>query len=79
LTIDVLKKSVLDKTKAKRYIICGVIVMMWSLITGFRIYYPIIAVICFSLAVIAFKNARLYDKNTGTGLGSTPKIVVIEV
>jgi len=68
LTIDALKKTVLDKTKARRYIICGVIVLLWSIVTGFRIYYPIIAVLCFVLAVFALKNSRLHTEKTDIDL-----------
>lgn len=53
LTFEMLKSSALNKAKAARYVVCGVVVLLWSLVTGFRFYYPIIAAACFVLALLS--------------------------
>ncbi len=68
LTIDKIKKTALQKTKIKRYILCGIVVLFWSLVTGFRIYYPFIAAVCFLLALIAVKQHREDKESSDTGV-----------
>lgn len=61
VTFEKAKSAALSKTKIKGYIICGIIIMCWPLITGFRIYYPIIAIVCFVLAAVSYR----YSRNNG--------------
>lgn len=68
LTLEEIKQSTLSKAKIKRYVICGVIVLLWPLIAGFKFYYPIIAAICFLLAVLAFKKSRTSKESDGIGI-----------
>ena len=58
VTMAQIRKSALEKTKTRAYIICGIIIMCWPLVAGFRFYYPIIAAACFALAVISYRQAR---------------------
>ncbi len=68
LTLEKIKRTAFQKTKVKRYILCGVVVLLWSIVTGFRIYYPIIAAVCFLLALIAVKQHGEDKESSGTGL-----------
>ena len=58
ITLENIKNATFGKRKIKGYVVCGVCIMIWPLVTGFRIYYPIIAMICFILAIIAYKKNR---------------------
>lgn len=64
ITFEKIKQLALNKTKVRRYIICGVIVLLWSIVTGFKFYYPIIAAVCFILAVLAFRKGQTHDKES---------------
>lgn len=68
LTFEKIKQSTLSKVKIKRYVICGFIVLLWPLIAGFKFYYPIIAAICFLLAVLAFKKSRTDEESGDMGI-----------
>lgn len=68
VTIDKIKKTALQKTKVKRYVLCGVVVLLWSVVTGFRIYYPFIAAVCFLLALITVKQHRDNKESSDTGV-----------
>ncbi len=67
LTLDKIKRTAIQKTKIKRYILCGIVVLLWSIVTGFRIYYPFIAAVCFLLALIAVKQHREDKESSGSG------------
>ncbi len=58
VTLRQIEKSAFKRSKIKGYIICGIVIMCWPLVTGFRIYYPIIAVICFIMALITYKRTK---------------------
>jgi hypothetical protein len=64
ITLENLKESAFSRTKIKSYIICGIIIMCWPLVTGFRIYYPIIAIICFTLAIITYKKSKMHNESS---------------
>jgi|GEM_PF-1376729 len=68
ITLEKIKQTTLSKTKIKRYVICGVIVMLWPLVTGFKFYYPIIAAGCFLLAVLAFRKSKQGEESGGMGI-----------
>ncbi len=68
LTFEKIKKTALGQTKVKRYIICGVVVLLWSLATGFRIYYPLIASVCFLMAFLSLRQRSQHKESSGTGL-----------
>ncbi len=68
VTLDKVKESTLSRAKVKRYMICGVIVTIWPLITGFQFYYPIIAVLCFVLAILAYRKSHETQETTDTGI-----------
>lgn len=64
ITFEDAKNAALAKTKVKGYIICGIIIMCWPLVTGFRIYYPVIAVVCFVLAAVSYKTSKRHEKES---------------
>ncbi len=64
VTLETLRKSALSKVKVKGYVICGIVIMCWPLITGFRIYYPIIAVACFVLAIISYRRSKQFEEES---------------
>jgi hypothetical protein len=68
LTLEKIKQSTLSKVKIKRYVICGVIVLLWPLVTGFKFYYPIIAAFCFVLAILAFRKSRQREESRNVGI-----------
>lgn len=68
ITLDKLKSSAFSKTKVKAYIFCGLVVMCWPLVMGFRIYYPIIAVVCFVMAAITFRKNKSHEESHGIGI-----------
>ena len=59
ITLSRLKESALSRKKVKGYMVCGIAAILWPFVTGFRFYYPIIAAVCFALAIITYrKNQR---------------------
>jgi hypothetical protein len=68
LTLDKIKTSALNRTKVKRYVFCGIVVMLWSIVTGFRIYYPIIAAACFLLALFTLRHRSEDKESSDAGL-----------
>lgn len=59
VTPDDIKEGALQRGKAKAYMLCGILALVWSYIAGFQIYYPIIAMGCF---LIAFYIHRKEDR-----------------
>lgn len=69
ISFDKLKQSALNRTKIKRYLFCGIVIVLWSIVGGFKFYYPIIALLCFIMAILAFRKSRNVDKeNSNIGL-----------
>ncbi len=68
VTVEKLKSTAFSKSKVKAYIFCGLIVMCWPLVTGFRVYYPIIAVICFVMAAVTFRKNKSHEESHGVGI-----------
>ena len=68
VTVDKLKSSAFSKNKVKAYIFCGLVVTCWPLVTGFRIYYPIIAVFCFIMAAVTFRRNKSHEESHGVGI-----------
>ncbi len=58
ITISKIKSAALSRTKVKAYMMCGICAVFWPFITGFRFYYPIIAAVCFALAVMSKRKNR---------------------
>lgn len=58
VSMERIKRSALSRTKIKAYIFCGLAAMVWPLVGGWRIYYPIISVLCFLLAVVSYKRGK---------------------
>lgn len=53
-----LRKSAFLPAAAQRYIICAAGIMAASLITGYRIYYTLMAGLCLAFAAISWQNGR---------------------
>jgi ABC-type multidrug transport system fused ATPase/permease subunit len=68
ISLDRLKQSAFNKTKIKAYILCGLIIMCWSFVMGFHIFYPIIAVLCFVMAAVTFRRSKLHEESHGIGI-----------
>lgn len=68
VTLKKIKKTAFNKVKIKGYIICGIAIMIWPLISGFRIYYPVISIACFVLAFISFKKNRQTQESSDIGI-----------
>lgn len=68
ITLKKIKKTAFNKVKIKGYIICGVAIMLWPLISGFKIYYPIISIACFLLAILTFKKNRHTQESSDIGI-----------
>ncbi len=67
VTYTKLKESALCKRKIKNYVACGILSLLWPVVTGFKFYYPIIAGVCFVLAVITYRKAKneIQSENEG--------------
>lgn len=63
-TLEDVKSSAFSKAKIKGYIICGIVIMCWPLVTGFRIYYPIISIICFAMAFLTYRRSKPQGKES---------------
>lgn len=68
LTLEQVKDSAFSKTKIKGYIICGIVIMCWPLISGFRIYYPIIAIACFAMALLTYRKSKKTKESSDIGI-----------
>lgn len=53
-----LKQSAFLPASAQRYIICAAGIMAASLITGYKIYYTLMAGLCLAFAAISWQNGR---------------------
>ena len=62
VTLEKFKKTAFSRAKIKSYAICGAIILFWPLITGFRIYYLIIATVCFLLAIITYRRSKQHSE-----------------
>ncbi len=58
-----LRKSAFLPAAAQRYIICAAGIMAASLITGYRIYYTLMAGLCLAFAAISWQNGREKTKS----------------
>lgn len=58
ITISKITEAALRHTKVKAYIFCGIAAVFWPFVTGFRFYYPVIAVVCFILAILTQRKSR---------------------
>ncbi len=65
ITLSKIRDAALSGTKVKAYILCGITALLWSLITGFRFYYPIIGLGCFALAFISRRKSRSLKETPG--------------
>ncbi len=65
LSFERVKRTALNKTKVRAYIYCGLITMVWPLIGGWRIYYPIISLFCFLMAYLSYKKGKDDQKSAG--------------
>ncbi|MDD5017473.1 MAG: hypothetical protein PHO15_05170 [Eubacteriales bacterium] len=68
ITFEKLKKSAFGRTKVKGYIICGIVVMCWPFVSGFRFYYPLIAIICFAMAILTYRKNRQAKESSDIGI-----------
>jgi len=68
ISMESVRRSAFSRTKVKAYIFCGLVCMIWPLFGIWRIYYPIIAVLCFILAYFAYKRGKHLQESTGIDL-----------
>lgn len=68
ITLDKIKESAFNRSKVKAYIFCGLIVMCWPFVMGFKIYYPIIAMICFVMAAVTFRKNKVHEESHDIGI-----------
>ncbi len=67
ITFEEFKKTAFSRVKIKGYIICGIAIMCWPLISGFKFYYPLIALLCFALAIFTYKKSKTQKQNRQPG------------
>lgn len=67
VTFEKFKKTAFSRVKIKGYIICGIAIMCWPLFSGFRFYYPIIAIVCFALAIFTYRKNKQGKESKGFG------------
>lgn len=63
-TLSKIKDAALSRGKVRGYMICGIAALIWPFVTGFRFYYPIIAALCFLLAVLAHRKAQRSEEDS---------------
>lgn len=68
ITFSKLKESALSRKKVKAYMFCGVAAILWPFVTGFRFYYPIIAAVCFALAIFTHRKNLQAPQTHDTGI-----------
>lgn len=56
ISIKTLKKTILDKNKAKNYAICAIIFTIWPFVFSYNLLITILAVICVLLAFFSHKQ-----------------------
>jgi hypothetical protein len=59
LRLSSLREKALSTAKARRYLLLGVLLVLLSFLTGYRVYYQIAAAVCASLAALSYTSARL--------------------
>jgi hypothetical protein len=68
VTMKKIKNAAFNRVKIRAYIFCGIVILCWPLISGFRFYYPIIAAVCFILAAVSYRKSRDTAKQEGIGI-----------
>ena len=68
VSMESVRRSAFSRTKVKAYIFCGLVCMIWPLFGVWRIYYPIIAALCFTLAFISYKKGKHPQESAGIDL-----------
>lgn len=68
ITFSKLKESALSRKKVKAYMFCGIAAVVWPFVTGFRFYYPIIAAVCFALAIFTHRKNLQAPQTHDTGI-----------
>jgi len=64
------KKGAFIPSSAKRYVLCAAGIMAASLVTGYRIYYTLMAGLCLAFAAISWRNGRIKpEKDTPADIG----------
>ena len=58
VSMERVKRSAFSRTKVRAYIMCGLVTMIWPLISGWRFYYPIISILCFLFAFVSYKRGK---------------------
>ena len=61
MSLKKMKQEALYSSRARAYIVCGMILGVASWITGQHIYYPLMAGLCFFLAFVSFFNGQRDD------------------
>ena len=64
VTLDKVKNAAFGRAKTKGYILCGLIVMIWPLVSGFQFYYPIISIVCFLMAFFSYRKSKQAKEET---------------
>jgi len=62
VTPDDIREATLGKGKAKAYMLCGIFALVWSYISGFQFFYPIISLVCFGLAFVIHRREQASEK-----------------
>lgn len=68
LTFKKIKSATFNRGKIKGYLICGIVIFCWPIISGFKIYYPIIALACFAMAIITYKKNKQAKESSDIGI-----------
>lgn len=63
VTLTKFKESAFNRNKVKGYMVCGIVASLWPLVTGFKFYYPVIAAVCFALAIYTYRKGQ-HSKET---------------
>jgi hypothetical protein len=68
VSLESVRRSAFSRTKVKAYIFCGLVSLIWPIFGIWRIYYPIISILCFALAFISFKKGKHAQESAGIDL-----------
>ncbi|MDL2225278.1 hypothetical protein LJC20_03595 [Eubacteriales bacterium OttesenSCG-928-M02] len=62
MSLGRLRMEALYSGKTRAYLLCGGIILVASAFTGFNLYYPLVAALCFFLAYLSYRNNRAEKK-----------------
>ena len=65
VSMERVRRFAFSRAKVKAYILCGLVTLIWPFFGVWRIYYPIISVLCFIFAFVSYRRGKHTQESVG--------------